>query len=457
MKSLTIRAKFNTSTYLALTCATFGLSSCSSTPRSVNDPEYTQAKSQVAAFEQDLNQAKIDQVGVLSPQNFANAEGDLKDAKHEIDNQSDTKDILKPLEAGKSSLALAKSVADQDRPLVPELTTTRTDALNADAPHLASEKWQKAEDLFQNRMKGLEKDKSSNLSANDRKEIQERYIRAQTDALKVQYLGSLKEKVKTLENENGNKLVPNALNETKNKILSAEGAIDTNRNSTDIIQRAALSAQVSYDHTKALYDRAENVKAGSPEEVAGTLLQKDVRTQSLNHELNQTETTLAQTQTENRDLHSKAGVQAYITGLQNRFDPSEAEVYQQGSNVLIRLKGMQFKSGGAEIPAKSTALLEQVKQTIKEVPDSSVLIEGHTDAVGSANKNRELSQARADSIKEYLESDQAIKENRLFSKGYGFDQPLTSNKTASGRAQNRRVDILIENISGDKSAPSANE
>ena len=67
--------------------------------------------------------------------------------------------------------------------------------------------------------------------------------------------------------------------------------------------------------------------------------------------------------------------------------------------------------------------------------------EGHTDAVGSAGKNRPLSQARADSVKAYLVKN-GVAEARLKTLGLGSDKPVASNETPIGRAQNRRVELV---------------
>ncbi len=74
----------------------------------------------------------------------------------------------------------------------------------------------------------------------------------------------------------------------------------------------------------------------------------------------------------------------------------------------------------------------------------AVTIEGHTDSVGSEAKNVELSQARANAVKSYLESNAASdKTVRYSAEGFGFQKPIATNKTEAGRAQNRRVDVVI--------------
>jgi len=77
-------------------------------------------------------------------------------------------------------------------------------------------------------------------------------------------------------------------------------------------------------------------------------------------------------------------------------------------------------------------------------PELNVEIQGHTDSIGSAAYNLNLSQRRADAVKAYLIS-QGVNASTLTAKGYGKTKPISSNETAEGRAQNRRVEFEVSN------------
>jgi outer membrane protein OmpA-like peptidoglycan-associated protein len=79
---------------------------------------------------------------------------------------------------------------------------------------------------------------------------------------------------------------------------------------------------------------------------------------------------------------------------------------------------------------------------MKEYPNAKFVIEGYTDSVGREESNLKLSEGRAASVEKYLES-LGIEESRLSSKGFGEANPIADNKTRSGRAQNRRVEIKL--------------
>jgi outer membrane protein OmpA-like peptidoglycan-associated protein len=81
---------------------------------------------------------------------------------------------------------------------------------------------------------------------------------------------------------------------------------------------------------------------------------------------------------------------------------------------------------------------------LSQYPERGVLIEGHTDNVGSAQFNQNLSLKRAESVRRYL-ADHGVQSQRLTVSGLGFERPVASNESATGRQQNRRVEVIIEN------------
>ena len=80
----------------------------------------------------------------------------------------------------------------------------------------------------------------------------------------------------------------------------------------------------------------------------------------------------------------------------------------------------------------------------KEYPKASFAIEGHTDSVGSKSSNQSLSERRANAVRDYLIAN-GIAADRLSAAGYGEDNPIADNKTRAGRAENRRVEVKLNN------------
>ncbi|HYO56911.1 OmpA family protein [Archangium sp.] len=110
----------------------------------------------------------------------------------------------------------------------------------------------------------------------------------------------------------------------------------------------------------------------------------------------------------------------------------------------IRIKGnILFETGSANIQKQSLKLLDEVAIVLDRNPSlGPVLIEGHTDNVGSDTINLSLSQRRAQSVMDYLVS-RGIESRRLRAKGFGESRPIATNTTALGRAKNRRVDFRL--------------
>ena len=84
-----------------------------------------------------------------------------------------------------------------------------------------------------------------------------------------------------------------------------------------------------------------------------------------------------------------------------------------------------------------------MKNVIEKIGSDSVVIEGHTDEIGAASVNKALSTERAKSVANFFLADKVVAPEHIKSIGYGFEKPLSTNKTKEGRAQNRRVDIVI--------------
>ena len=112
----------------------------------------------------------------------------------------------------------------------------------------------------------------------------------------------------------------------------------------------------------------------------------------------------------------------------------------QTTPMTLRL---EFDSGEARVLPEFAEELNSASEFIKAHPNSRILIEGHTDSVGSASSNLALSQARAQSVRDYLIANFGIEGRKIEAKGYGEERPVADNSTPEGRMQNRRVVITL--------------
>jgi len=122
--------------------------------------------------------------------------------------------------------------------------------------------------------------------------------------------------------------------------------------------------------------------------------------------------------------------------------PSNAMV-QKELNDLLKIKKVEFKFSSSELTSKGKKTIDEVFNVLTKYIDINVDVEGHTDSIGSKEKNRVLSQKRADSIKSYLVS-KGIKADRLNPIGYGESKPLVKNNSKTNRQINRRVEFKVK-------------
>jgi outer membrane protein OmpA-like peptidoglycan-associated protein len=108
----------------------------------------------------------------------------------------------------------------------------------------------------------------------------------------------------------------------------------------------------------------------------------------------------------------------------------------------IALYGINFATGKADITPDSAVTLEQIAELLQKKPGWKIRIEGHTDTVGNAKANLDLSVRRAQAVKQYLVEKQGVAGNRLTTDGLGGEKPVADNKSEDGRAKNRRVELV---------------
>jgi outer membrane protein OmpA-like peptidoglycan-associated protein len=123
---------------------------------------------------------------------------------------------------------------------------------------------------------------------------------------------------------------------------------------------------------------------------------------------------------------------------------AELNARETDRGLVVTLGDLLFETGKSDLKGAAAGNLGKLATFLDEYPDRSVLIEGHTDDVGSDESNFNLSQRRANSVKSYLVG-QGIEASRLSTSGLGEGSPVAGNDTSTGRQQNRRVEVIISN------------
>lgn len=126
-----------------------------------------------------------------------------------------------------------------------------------------------------------------------------------------------------------------------------------------------------------------------------------------------------------------------------------ASVKQESRGMVITLSGqVLFQSGKSELlPSAQAKLSEVAKALVQNNPDATMVVEGHTDSQGTEAFNLDLSARRAQAVRDYL-AGHGVAEDRIRAEGLGFSRPIADNKSAEGRANNRRVEIVVSPMSG---------
>jgi OOP family OmpA-OmpF porin len=103
---------------------------------------------------------------------------------------------------------------------------------------------------------------------------------------------------------------------------------------------------------------------------------------------------------------------------------------------------IEFESGKAALTESGKAVLDQMSVALQKLRDKKVEVIGHTDNAGSRAGNLSLSQARAEAVKEYVVG-RGVKAELVSVSGEGPDRPVADNRTAEGRARNRRIEFKV--------------
>lgn len=142
-----------------------------------------------------------------------------------------------------------------------------------------------------------------------------------------------------------------------------------------------------------------------------------------------------------------ASVGAYMdrqeAELRNSLSNTGVTVTRQGDQIILNMpSNVTFQTDQSNVEPQFYETLNSVAAVLQRYPKTLVDVYGHTDSTGSDQYNLELSNRRATSVANYV-SGRGVDPRRIYVTGYGESQPIASNATESGRAQNRRVEIQI--------------
>ena len=440
------------------------LAGCQTTPKVDKIDDSADVSAEIGKLQQKITSAQKDQQDVLAPDAFNKAQHYWNEANHEREKGESNKEILSSVEKGNAWLTKSNEQANDRRESFKEVLATRTKAIEAGAPTSAKTEFTKADRKLDSY---TDSNGSVSLSLQDKQELQALFTQAQIASLKNRYLGAARSNLNQAKKEGAEKQVPDTFKEVQTNIQNAEVFVDSNYYNEAQVAQMSKTAEDSSTRLLNLTRDARMNKNKTPEQIA---LDKEAAAQAAAAQVaasaaaaQAASQAAAASQADAANTSSQLSqearqVEAYKLNDQRQaavramFSPNEADVLRTGDNTVIRLKGLQYKTGKSELTADSYKILSKARDAVRTMGASSVIIEGHTDAVGSSAKNQQLSEARADAVKKYFQSTDDLKNITIESTGVGDQKPLTSNKTAIGRAQNRRVDLIIKGQNADATA-----
>ncbi len=441
----------------------------------------------VEQLEAALTSARSNQVDVLAPGLFNDAQSAFNKAKQGLDKGAKLSDIQKYVAQGSASLKKAEEIAQVSRTILGETNKARDKALKVGADRLG-EPYMDVEKRYLKLTEAIEDDNLSYAQKNAA-EVQAAFRDVEIMAIKNSAIGNARKMMADADNAKVQKIAPAAYNDALQALNEADAYIGQNPYEADTISQNAAHAEFMARRMMSINESGNKFKEMTPEASAlyvegllarlgKTMNTGDLRDQGIDGQLNgmigSVESLTQKNQsieTDNQAYQARiADLEKQFTGLQGYsreqeaakrklaaerefnekfnkvqrfFRPDEAEVYKQGGQLVIRMRGIQFPVGQATLTPDNYTLLSKVQQAIRTFGQPTVTIEGHTDSTGSAQMNQELSQNRAEAVKTYLVANKTLPANRIRAIGFGPSRPLAPETTPEGRAMNRRIDVLI--------------
>ena len=206
------------------------------------------------------------------------------------------------------------------------------------------------------------------------------------------------------------------------------------------IARAQAERRLAEDNVKSLGDQRNEIRLDArTREAEIAKAQAEAAGASA---MQQQQAALAAQSDAERAKAEAEKAKAEAEDLKRQMTELEAKATDRG--MVMTLGDVLFATGKADLKPGAMERLSKLAGFMLKYPDRAVVIEGHTDSVGSAASNQTLSERRSDAVKAYLIS-QSVPASSVTTIGKGKDVPVAENTTATGRQQNRRVEIIIAN------------
>lgn len=437
------------------------VSGCASTKNKADISSSANPRDEISKLESEIKDAQSLDVDVLAFDDFDKSIKYLEEAKSDLASGQKQEEIIDDLRFSRGYLVSAVKKSDGRRSRATALLDARQMAMKAGASTQSELKneWTKVDRQVIKNAEDLSK-----VDTEDLTDMQNRYVNLERKAVVLTQLGDAYARINGAKNDRAEKRAPKTLKTAELNTSNAESVISTNARNEAGYTAAVAKANGS---AKLLTDVMERIKTSSTknlaEESALAMVMQNRQISDLKDDVsmqqNETEMAKSDTRVKNQELQAKdqqlnrsaraldasqaaIGVQQALEKARSGFSQTEAEAYQQGENLVIRLKTMSFASGGADLPPEALPILAKVADVARDLGAAKIRVEGHTDSTGDRTRNQTLSESRARAVASYFKLN-GFEGADVSAEGFGLSKPLGTNKSAAGRAQNRRVDVVI--------------
>lgn len=371
---------------------------------------------EIKSLNEEMKSALAEQLDILSPDNFTKANAHLQNARINLDKQMAIKrEAHNQVALARDFLGNAYASSTVVKKEINDVVVARFSAIAAGAPRFFPKEFKKTDEELLKTTKALEKNESANTESS-RLPLRVSYSDLELRSIRHQHLAPAGVAILQAIKEGAKQYVPGRLDQVVTRYREVSNYISANRTNVDEI-RARSSAVVENANQLLQSTRAiADVRNPTREDVVTT---RQASVESLN-------------------------IDEQLKRIQKQFKASEAEVYRDGNTVYFRLRGLKFPEAKAVLKDENLWLLGKVQKAIKGLGIKEVIVEGHTDNVGKRETNEKISEERAQTIKNYLLSIDAVPANKISARGRAEETPIATNTTPEGRAQNRRVDIIVK-------------
>lgn len=473
---------------------TLGLHGCASAPK-LSQEQIQQQYQSIAQLEQAMLTAQSNNVNLLAPQGYTTADQLLSDA-YSSAKKGLTLEAEKYAKQGSDAISQARRDATKSSDILNDVLDARAKTLNAGV-----------QDLYPKDLDALDKDLAKTTALiergrmEDAKKARPELFKAYSDlelkSVKESTVQRAKAAIAHARSNDANKLAPKTFKSAEESLAAAIAVLDADRTARNRAEAAAQHALIEAVRSENIsevvrdYDRRDfspeeivlwyqdqlaevanplkQLRFNEPNKQTVSNLKQDIvslvqdrqRLAEASAAQAKAEAALAQSQLQSEQQIARlkmefAGEKTVLTKVQKErdarfkriqqmFNKDEAIVYRQNNNVLISVQGFRFPPGSSEIQPQNFSTMNKIVNAIKIFKYVNVKVSGHTDITGTNESNLSLSEQRAENVAHFLTEVGHIPVGKVTAEGFGSEKPVATNATAQGRAQNRRIEVLIVN------------